>query len=59
MENMDKGLAVPKKTLNAPKFICPNCLPKPQKIGISINKKAFIGRPQSAVVPFIQGQLIK
>ena len=40
MENMDKGLTVPKikmgadkstkSTPNAPEFICPNCLSKPK-----------------------------
>ena len=41
MENMDKGLTVPKmgadksaeNTPNAPKFICPNCLLKPKSLG--------------------------
>jgi hypothetical protein len=31
-------------TPNAQKRICPNCLPKLQKFGISM-KKGFIGRP--------------
>jgi hypothetical protein len=38
MENMDKGFKVPKwvlinqieNTPNVPKYICPNCLPKPK-----------------------------
>jgi hypothetical protein len=41
MENMDKGLTVPKmgvdklaeNTPNAPRFICPNCLSKPKNLG--------------------------
>ena len=58
MENIDKGLTVPKwqyyktgadksieNTLNAPKFICLNCLPKlsalAKKFVISM-KKGFI-----------------
>jgi hypothetical protein len=40
MENMDKGLTAKKmgadklaeNTPNAPKFICPNCLPKPKSL---------------------------
>ena len=52
MENIDKGLTVPKLVLiadssaknspNALKFICPIFLSKPQKFGISM-KKGFIG----------------
>ena len=33
-----------KNNPNAPKCICPNCLQKAQKFGISM-KKGFIGRP--------------
>jgi hypothetical protein len=38
MENMDKGLTVPKwvlveNTPNAQEFICPICLPKPKSSG--------------------------
>ena len=44
MENMDKGLTVKlstkmgadklfENTPNAPKVICPNCLPKPKSLG--------------------------
>ena len=40
VENMDKGLTVPKmgadssaeNTPNAPKFICPKCLPNPKEL---------------------------
>ena len=31
-------------TPNAPKLICPNCLPKPKSLGLWW-KKSFIGRP--------------
>ena len=53
MKNMDKELTVCTKMgvdksaeniTNAPKFICPNCLPNPQRFGIFM-KKGFIGRP--------------
>ena len=40
MENMDKGLStkigankLAENTPNAPKFICPNCLPKLKRLG--------------------------
>ena len=41
MENMDKELTVPiwvrinwlENTPNAPKFMCPNCLPMPKSLG--------------------------
>ena len=50
MENIDKGLTVPKisanslaeNTLNAPEFICPICLPKQKSSGIQW-KKASLG----------------
>ena len=50
MENMDKGLTVPKWVLinqpkippNAPKFIFPNCLPKPKNF-VFWWKKASLG----------------
>ena len=45
MENMDKGVTVPKwakNTPNTPKFICPNCLPKPKSLGFRW-KKASLG----------------
>jgi hypothetical protein len=50
MKNMDKGLTVPKCLLinwrkipqNALNFICPNCLPKPERLGIRW-KKASLG----------------
>ena len=46
---MDKGTKMGankwnENTPNASKSICPNCLPKPKEIGISM-KKCFIGRP--------------
>ena len=49
LEKTDKGTKLvmdksAKNTPNAPKFICPNCLQKAQKFGISM-KKGFIGRP--------------
>ena len=54
---MDKGLTKTKmgadklfkNTPNTPKFICPNCLPKPKSLGFFM-KKGFIGHPQSVVV---------
>jgi hypothetical protein len=49
MENMDKGLTVPKwadslaqKTPNALDFVCPICLPKPKSSGFQW-KKASLG----------------
>ena len=39
-------------TPNAPKFICPNCLPKSKSFGISM-KKDFIGCPKSMFVSII------
>jgi hypothetical protein len=42
MENMDKGLTVFNKMVGdksdentpyAPKYICPNCMPKPKSLG--------------------------
>ena len=45
MENMDKGLTVPKweliNLLKYPKNICPNCLTQDQKIGISMKKASL------------------
>ena len=46
MENMDKGLTLPKmgtdrtaeNTPNAPKFICTICLPKPKSSGCQWRK---------------------
>ena len=49
MENIDKGLGtkmgvdkLAKNTPNAPKRICPNCLPKPKSLGF-LWKKASLG----------------
>ena len=49
MENMDKGLNVPKWVLTnrakIPQIYLPNFSAQGQKFGISIKKKGFIGRP--------------
>ena len=46
MENMDKMSAdkSAENTPNAPKFICPICLPNSKSLGFQW-KKGFIGRP--------------
>ena len=52
MENMDKGhhsikmgaYSSAENAENAPKFICPICLPKPKNLGFQW-KKGIIGRP--------------
>ena len=51
MENTDKGLSTKmgadksaKNTLNAPKFICPNCLPKAKSLGFRWKKVSLGGR---------------
>ena len=46
MKNIDKGLTVPKwakNTPNAPKFICPNCLTKPKRLGFRIKLVSYLG----------------
>ena len=59
MENMDKGLTVPKWVLivwlkithNAPEFICPICLPKPKSSGFQWKKPSLGGRSPCTLVP--------
>ena len=63
MEPMDKGLKSTKmgadksaeNTPNAPKHICPNCLPSPKVC--DFDKKGFIGRSQSVIKE--KGDIIK